>query len=306
MKRRSEWGQDTLDEHLPGRWVDLKLTPAMHAAGPGPAMGFLAGALAAGRPLWSWPDWGWLLLGLFLVTAVWGRLWTRCGEAPWLHAAGPGPAALDPGRGTLPYSLPGSLSARWESALRRAWAFLHQALTTPGSGWMEVLGLGALLLLVAGLRGHEALLGALLGLALLGLRRLVRGRPAALAFLLVLGGMAWPWWVGHLAWVALSGESVLLSMLWGTSYAAWATLRGEGAAGRPLLVSDAAQGVVVLFFLLSGRPVVGTLLAMVLFAQVLVQVALLRAGRRAELSARLGPLIALGAIGTGLACGGWV
>lgn len=294
------------DENLPGRWVDLQLTPAMGGAGLGPALGWLGGALASGQALWVWPAPAWCLLGLFLVTAVWGRLWARAGGALRVQPAGPSPAQPSEGGSALPYTVPGSLSARGSAALRRAWAVLRAVLTTPGSGWAEMAGLGALLLLGAGLRGLDALLVALAGLALLGLRRLTRGRPAVQILLAVLGGMAWPWWLGHTAWAALGGESLLISMLWGTAYVGWARLGQAGAAGRPLLATDAAQGAMVLFFLLGGRPVVGAFLALALLGQILVQAALWRAGRRQEAPARTWPLAAAGTILSGLACGGWI
>lgn len=296
----------TFDENLPGRWVDLQLMPAVDGAGLGPALGWLGGALASGQALWVWPAPAWCLLGLFLVTAVWGRLWARAGGALWVQPAGPSPAQPPEGEGALPYTVPGSLSARGSAALRRAWAVWRAALTTPGSGWAEMASLGALLLLVAGLWGLDALLVALAGLALLGLRQLTRGRPAAQIILAVLGGMAWPWWLGHTAWAALDGESLLISMLWGTAYVGWARLGQERAAGRPLLATDAAQGGVVLFFLLGGRPVAGAFLTLALIGQILVQAALWRAGRQQEVPARTWPLAAIGTILAGLACGGWI
>jgi hypothetical protein len=294
-------------EDLPGRWVDLGLSPAIGGSGLGPALGWLGGALAAGAPLWTWPSLGWLLLGLFLTTAVWGRLWARFGaEAdPLLARSGaPGPPGDPPV--ALPYTEPGSLSATWGTILYRAWLRLGDSLRRYRAGLVEAVGLGGLLLVVAGLWGERPLLVAGAGLALLGLRRLVRGRPAALSLLGVLSGLAWPWWLGQAVWAELSGESVLLSVLWGLAYAGWAEARLPGAAGRPRFWAYLAQGGVLAFLVLTNRPVGGAILALALLGQVLVQAGLDRAGRRREIAGWTWPFAAVGVVLTGLVLGGWV
>ncbi|MGC9024698.1 MAG: hypothetical protein ACP5NB_07715 [Chloroflexia bacterium] len=295
------------EEGLPGRWVEMRLFPAWRGAGLGPALGWLAGALSSGGPFWRWPYPAWLLLGLFLCTALWGRLWARMGEKPDPFVAGPRPAQEGRPHFLLPYTVPGSLSASWEEALRRVLSLLRRRLASPGGDLLEVFGLVLLLLLAAGLFGERALLMAVAGLALLGLRRLVRGRPAATALLLPLAGMSWPWWLGQVLWAWLDGVSLLLSLLWGLAYAGWARSQDPSAAGRPhLLETDLPQAAVLSFFFLSARPIPGAMLTLLLLGQVLLQARLLRSGRREELAPRTWPLAAAGVLLTGLTLGGWL
>jgi len=296
-----------VDEGLPGRWLEIHLFPALRGAGLGPALGWLAGALSSGEPLWRWPGPAWLLLGLFLCTAVWGRLWARSGEPPDPLTAGPRPAQEGHPRYLLPYTVPGSLSATWENALRRLWAGLRHRLTAPGSAWVEVGGLALLLLTLAALWGTRPWVAAVAGLALLALRRLGRGRPAAAALLLPLAGMAWPWWLGRVLRGALDPSSLLLSLLWGISYAGWAGCRDPSAAGRPrLLAADLPQFAALSFFFLSGHLLSGAVLTLLLLGQVLIQAFLLRAGRPNEIAGRTWPLAAAGVLLSGLALGGWL
>ncbi len=297
----------SMPEDLPGRWFDLELSLAADGAGLGPALGWLAGALASGGPLWGWPDLGWLLLGLFLTTAVWGRLWVRLGAAagPLLPPAG----GADPPGGpppALPHTEAGSLSAAVSAWLHRAWWRLRGAARGRRAGLVEVLALGSLLLVVAGLWGERALLVAVAGLALLGLRWPARGRPAALRLLRIWGGLAWPWWLGQAAWGELDGAAVLLSVLWGLAYVGWAEAPTTAAAGRPRAWGYLAQGGVLAYLLLSDRPVVGAVLAFALLGQVLVQAGLARAGRVREAAGRTWPWAAAALLLTGLALGGWV
>lgn len=294
------------DEGLPGRWIDIQIFPARRGAGLGPALGWLAGALSSGQPLWTWPFPAWLLLGLFLCTAVWGRLWDRAGEPPDPFAAGPKPAQEGRPRYLLPYTVPGSLSASWEEAFRRFWAHFRRRLTAPESGLVEFGGLMLLLLTAAGLWGRRPLVVAGIGLALLGLRRLVRGRPAATALLLPLAGMAWPWWLGQTTWAALDPPSLLLSLLWGLAYAGWSRWTEPSAAGRPpFLEANLPQCAVLAFLFLSARPLPGAILTLLLLGQVLLQARLLRDGRREEIAGRTWLPAAAGVFLSGLVLGGW-
>ncbi len=296
-----------MDEGLPGRWIEVHLFLAFRGAGLGPALGWLAGALSSGQPLWRWPSPAWLLLGLFLCTAVWGRLWARWGEGPDPLTAGPRPAQEGRPRFLLPYTVPGSLSASWEEALRRFWTHVRHQLTVPGSSLVEAGGLFLLLLALAGLWGWHPLVVAGIGLALLGLRRRVRGRPAATALLLPLAGMAWPWWLGQTTWATLDGPSLLLSLLWGLAYAGWSRWSDPSAAGRPpLLETDLPQCAVLSFLFLSARPLSGAVLTLLLFGQVLLQARLLRDGRRDEIAGRTWLPAAAGVLLSGLALGGWI
>ncbi len=295
------------DESLPGRWMEMQLFPAPRGAGLGPALGWLAGGLSSGQSLWTWPSPAWLFLGLFLCTAVWGRLWARAGGAPDPFAAGPRPAQEGRPRYLLPYTVPGSLSASWEEVLRRFWADLRHRLTLPGSSLVETGGLILLLLALTGLWGWRPLAVAGIGLALLGLRRLTRGRPAATALLLPLAGMAWPWWLGQATWAALDVPSLLLSLLWGLVYAGWSRWPDPSAASRPLsLETNLPQCAVLSFFFLSSRPLSGAILTLLLLGQVLLQARLLRIGRREEIAGRTWLPAAAGVLLSGLALGGWI
>ena len=311
-------------DDLPGRWIEARLLPAPTGAGLGPALGWLAGVLAAGGPLWPWPYLGRLLLGLFLTGAVWGRLWILFGEeaasadnpshgSPSPGERHPAEPAEPPEQGEptslpfrLPYTIPGSLSAEWAAALARAWARLREAVERRRPWLLEALGLTALLLLVGSLWGRLSLLTAAAGLALLLLRRLLRGRPAAVSLLRACGGLAWPWWLGHTAWGPLAPGSLLLSLLWGVAYAGWAETARVRAAGRPLLWTDLAQGATLAFFLLAGRPVVGGVLAFTLLGQVLLQAGLRRAGREEAIASRTWLLAAAGMLLSAVALGGWL
>lgn len=301
---------------LPGRWLDLRLALA-NEAGFGPAFGWLAGALAAGGAWWTWPRLGSLLLGLCLVTAVWGRLWTLMGEfvAP-VRPAG----ALDqagPPFPTLPYTAAGSLSAQLSAALAWSWRRLRWMARRRGDRWMEAAVLAAVLLVGALLWGGSAPVVAGMGLALLLLRRLVRGRPQALSLLRAVGGLAWPWWLGHAVWAPPTGASLLLSMFWGVAYAGWSELvpvvqldplnRPQvlpvEANPRALWWTDGAQFAVLLYFLLAGRPLVGATCGLLLLGQALLQAGLARAGRWGEVARRTWPFSALGALLSGLVLG---
>ncbi len=296
-----------MNDGLPGRWIEMQLFPALRGAGLGPALGWLAGALASGQPLWTWPSPAWLFLGLFLCTAAWGRLWARSGQAADPFTAGPRPAQEGHPRFLLPYTVPGSLSASWEEALRRLWANVRCRLMAPESGMVETGGLVLLLLVVAGLWGWRPLVVAGIGLALLLLRRLVRGRPAATPLLLPLAGMAWPWWLGQSTWAVLDAPSLLLSLLWGLSYAGWARWTDPSAAGRPpFLETNLPQCAILAFLFFSAHPISGAILTLLLLGQVLLQIRLLRAGRREEIAGRTWLPAAAGVILSGLVLGGWI
>ncbi|MBN1485762.1 MAG: hypothetical protein JXA37_13695 [Chloroflexia bacterium] len=305
-------------EELPGRWLELRLYAAR--AGLGPALGWLGGAFASGGPLAFWPHTGHLLLGLFVCSALWGRLWTISAWMPNLRPPAPRPQRAKPAP-KLPYTVPGSLSAQWSQWLGRLWRDL-QTMGGEQRRWLvETALLAALLLLLAALWGLPALLAGLAGLALLALNGLLRERPAARFLLRALGGLAWPWWLGHAAWKPLSLESLLLSLLWGLAYAAWADLHDEittaqqaGAVSglnhpllrRCLLQADLAQGAVLTFFLLAGRPLVGAALAFALLAQGLLQAGLLRGRQWTALARRTWPFAAAGLILGGMVLGGWL
>lgn len=308
-------------ESLPGRWSDLRFTPAAETIGLGPAVGMLAGALASGGSIGSWPDLGYLLLSLVVIGSAWGRLWTLAYEvaAPVRPASTMGePETLPP---ALPFTEPGSLSAQ----LRRALGWLGQRIQhlfrMRGDRWIELWSLLALLLIVSSLWGPEAFLAGWIGVTLLALRYLVRGRPLALATLRVLAGVTWPWWVGHVAWSRLSGASLLVSIFWGVAYAGWAELVAERSGtdnfGQPILEpvapnvraliwGDLAQGGVVLYLLLAGHAIVGGIVALLLLGQVLLQTALARAGRWDEIARRTWLLAAVGMVLSGLVLGGWL
>jgi hypothetical protein len=296
----------------------MRLSPSGNAAGLGPALGWLAGALASGGALWSWPHLGSLLLGLLLTTAAWGRLWALVGELA-------APARLSPAIGhaeqatpILPYTAAGSLSAHWTAALSRGRARLRAVARLRGGLWVEATVLAAVLLVAAFLWGGTAPLVVGIGLVLLLLRRLVHGRPLALALLRTLGGLAWPWWLGHTAWAPLTGASLLLSILWGLAYAGWSELVPAVQADpldrprvlpveanpRALWWTDSAQVAVLVYFLLAGRLVVGAICALLLLGQVLVQAALVRNGRWGDVARHTWPQAALGALLSGLVLGG--
>ncbi len=307
-------------EDLPGRWLDLRLSLSGEAAGLGPAFGWLAGALAAGVPLWTWPRLGSLLLGLLLATAVWGRLWALMGEFAAPVRSGVALEQAGPALPALPYTAPGSLSARLGAALSRGWARLRHAARMRGDRWLEAAGLIGVLIVGALLWGGPTPPVVGIGLALLLLRRLVRGRPRALALLRAVGGLAWPWWLGHAVWAPLTGASLLLSMLWGFSYAGWSELVPAvqvDALNRPRLLPveaspralwwmAGAQAAVLLYFLLAGRPLVGAACGLLLLGQVLLQAGLARHGRWGEVARRTWPLAALGILLSGLVVGGAV
>ncbi len=290
-------------EGLPGRWIDLQLLPAIRGAGLGPALGWLAGFLASGGPLWPWPQLGWLFLGVLVTTAIWGRLWVLMGQAatplPYEDYV---PASS---RVNLPYSVEGSLSASFSAFLARLWRRVRRFAAIRQRWAMEVVVMGAALLVLAGLRGHDCFLVGLIGVALLFLRRLVRHRPAAMDLLSFLGGMAWPWWLGHTAGGAFTGASLLVSLLWGLAYAGWATPVGPGAA-QPLFWSDLSQLGVLTFFILAGNPVVVAIIAFSLLGQVLLQAGLARSGRWDIIAARTWPLAAAGLAAAALGLGGWI
>lgn len=308
-------------ESLPGRWVDLRLMPVGETVGLGPALGLLAGALASGAPVWAWPALGYLLLNVLLIGPTWGRLWSLAGEvAAPLPPAGAGTISRETPL-ALPYTVAGSLSAKLSSALTRFWFYLRRTFGVRGVSWLEAGILLAILVVVAGLGGGRSFLAVWVGVALLILRFLVRGRPLALGLLRVVAGLAWPWWLGHVAWASLGGPSLLVSTLWGVAYTGWADLAsvragsgdlGRAAAGpaRPnvpaLVCVDLAQGAVMLFLLLFGAPVAAGVLALLLLGQVLLQAGLVRAGRWGEVARRTWPLAAAGMLLTGLVIGGWV
>ncbi len=334
-----------VSKNLPGHWLELRPIPVV-GIGLGPALGWLAGGLAAGRPLWTWPALGWLLLGLFLIAAVWGRLWMLLGnEARQVFADPAEPAKGNPSRRSrssgpsrsarrsrksagasqrptpfLPYTVSGSLSATWETTLKRTWQYL--SVDTRRRWLVEVLALTTVLLVTTGLGGSGTLLMGLVGLALLGLHLLTGTRPAARTLLRLFGGLAWPWWLGQVLWGQLGGEGVLVGLLWGAVYAALAELVGrtiadsavsEGEDGTrtggrawPILLADLAQAGVVALFVLLGRPIVGAALVLILLGQVLLQARLARAGSWPDIADRTWPLAGLGVLVAGLALGGWV
>jgi len=308
-------------ESLPGRWVDLRFTLSDETVGLGPAVGWLAGALASGGPVWTWPHLGYLLLSLLLVGSAWGRLWVLAYEvaAPVRPAGALGEA--DGPSPALPYTEPGSLSAWFSRALAWLGNRVRHLYRIRGDRWIELWCLLAVLLVVSSLWGRQAFLAAWIGVALLALRYLSRGRPLALALLRVVAGVTWPWWAGHVAWAPLTGPSLLVSMLWGVAYAGWAELVAEQAGndnfgrpifrpvppnGRALVCGDLAQAAVALYMLLSGEPVVGGGLALLLLGQVLLQAGLVRAGRWDEVARRTWPLAAAGIVLSGLVLGGWL
>ena len=308
-------------ESLPGRWADLRFTPAEETVGLGPALGWLAGALASGGPVAHWPHLGYLLLSLLLVGSAWGRLWTLVSDVASPVRPARTQQPLEEVPPALPYTEPGSLSARFSNALAWLWFRLQHLFRVRGDRWVEALGLLAVLLVVASLWGSEAFVAAWIGVALLVLRFLARGRPLALALLRVFAGLAWPWWIGHVAWASLTPPSLLLSILWGLAYAGWADLvaerTGSDPFGRPifrpvepnvgaLLAAGLAQGGVILYLLLSGEALVGGVLVLLLLGQVLQEVALARAGRWEEIARRVWPLAAGGILLSGLALGGWL
>lgn len=308
-------------ESLPGRWSDLRFTPAEETIGLGPAVGVLAGAFASGADLGSWPHLGYLLLSLLVVGSAWGRLWTLAYEvaAPVRPAHTMGtPEELPP---ALPFTEPGSLSARLRRAVGWLWLRLQHLYRMRGDRWIELWSLLALLLIVARLQGREPFLVGGIGAALLALRYLARGRPLALALLRVLAGVTWPWWIGHAAWNPLTGESLLVSVLWGAAYTGWAELVAERTgsdnfgqpivrptppSGRALLWGDLAQGSVGLYLLLAGHTIAGGVVALLLLGQVLLQATLARAGRWGEIARRTWPLVTAGILLSGLVLGGWL
>lgn len=308
-------------ESLPGRWSDLRFTPADETIGLGPAVGVLAGALASGGAVWSWPHLGYLLLSLLVIGPVWGRLWALAYKvaAPVQPAHTMGtPVELPP---ALPFTEPGSLSARLRRAFGRLWLRAQHLFRMRGDRWVELWSLLALLLVVSGLWGRASFLAGGVGVALLALRFLARGRPLALALLRVVAGVTWPWWMGHVAWSPLTGPSLLLSVLWGVAYAGWAELVAERVASdnfgrlvtrpvspsvRALVWGDLAQGSVMLYLLLAGHTIAGGILALLLLGQVLLQAALARAGRWGEIARRTWLLAAAGIVLSGLVLGGWL
>src|SRR4030042_4620806 len=97
----------TTRESLPGGRLDLRLAPAGETTGLGPALGWLAGALASGGPVWAWPQLGYLLLGMLLIGSTWGRLWALAYE---VGALGRPARTRDQPEDTLPvlpYTEPG-------------------------------------------------------------------------------------------------------------------------------------------------------------------------------------------------------
>jgi hypothetical protein len=308
-------------ESLPGRWADLRFTPAEETIGLGPAVGVLAGALASGEAVWSPPHLGYLLLSLLVIGSVWGRLWALAYEvaAPVRPAHTMGsPEELPP---ALPFTEPGSLSARLRRATGWLWLRLQHLFRMRGDRWIELWSLLALLLIVASLPGLESFLAGGIGVALLALRYLARGRPRALALLRVLAGVTWPWWIGHVAWSPLAGNSLLVSVLWGVAYAGWAELVAERTGSdnfgqpvfrpvspsrRALIWGDLAQGGVVLYLLLAGHTIAGGIVALLLLGEVLLQTTLARAGRWGEIARRTWPLAAAGIVLSGLVLGGWL
>lgn len=308
-------------ESLPGRWFDLRSVPAEETIGLGPAVGVLAGALASGGPVWSWPHAGYLLLSLLVIGSAWGRLWTLAYEvaAPVRPAGTMGEAVELPP--ALPFTAPGSPSARLRQALGRLGRRAQHLFRMRGDRWIELGGLLALLLIVSALGGQDALLAGGVGVALLALRYLARGRPLALAALRVLAGVTWPWWIGHVAWRPLTAESLLLSMAWGIAYAGWAELVAERSGsdnfGRPILRSvapnaralvwgDMAQGAVALGMLLAGHLLAGSAIVLLLLGQVLLQSTLARAGRWSEIPRWTWLPAATGIVLSGLVLGAWL
>lgn len=294
-------------EALPGAWFELALLPVEGGGGLGPALGWLAGALASGAPLWPWPHLGRLILGFLLAGPLWARLWGLFGSttAPrpkdQAHTVVENPAAPQ-----LPYTKPGSLSAASMDLLRRLRRRWQSLDWTQRQRLLELPILSTLLLALTGMGGGRAFLTGVAGLTLLLLHWLTRQRPLATSLLRVLAGLAWPWWLGHSAWAPPTGASLLLSLLWGTAYAGWAAQGDQANVARPHLQAVLAQAAVAGFFFLRGRTLVGGGLAFTLLGQVLLQAGLGRAGRGEEIPRRTWPFAAAGLLLSGLALGAWV
>ncbi len=272
-----------------GRVFTLEVRSARSRTWLGPAWAVLCGAVASGGLELDWHTIVALLLAVLLADSLLGSIWPVVDSD--LRVAGGAPTG-NPGSKTpappLPYTLPGSASARFFEFLgkRTAW---WRSTVWPQKGNL-VLGLAfnsLLALLVSALLGGGALLLTAIALALAGYRLVLRRSREGVSLALgscFLAGL--PWLLGYATFrdlgsvgseLGVTVEALAMAAIYALAYHSYQVLSTEGlSSGAALLnlahVTAAAMLVVV------KQPILAGGVALLFLPQLLLQPALLTTG----------------------------
>lgn len=272
-----------------GRVFDLEVRSATSRIWLGPAWAVLCGAVASGGLELDWHTIVALLLAMLLADSLLGSVWSVVDSN--LQVA-EGAATGNPGSKTpapsLPYTLPGSASARFAEFLskRTAW---WRSTVWPQKGNL-VLGLAfnsLLALLVSALLGGVPLLLTAVALAFAGCRLVLRRSRQGVGLALgscFLGGL--PWLLGYATFrdlgsvgseLGMTGEALAMAAIYALAYHAYQVLSIEGLSSGAALL-NLAHVTAAAMLIAVKQPILAGCVALLFLPQLLLQPALLTTG----------------------------
>jgi hypothetical protein len=218
------------------------------------------------------------LLGLLLAGPLLGVAWGASGQIRCYREQATDPPANAPQKplGTIPYTVPGSLSHALASRLRAVSTSLQQATPAIGMAPLRLVASTVFSLAVAAELGQRTLAITTVALLYICARSFGRGRRAApraqsgaeapTQILDISLPILITWLIGHATHAALRVESVLVAacfalVLWSCSHIHW--------TGNGLLRLLLPQALVIAYFIVDRQPVPATAVALLASAQLL-------------------------------------
>ncbi|NIN69751.1 MAG: hypothetical protein GTO63_34720 [Anaerolineae bacterium] len=252
----------------------------------GPAWAVLCGAVASGALELDWHTVVTLPLAVLLADSLLGSVWSVVNSD--LRVAEGAPTG-NPGRKTpvpsLPYTLPGSASARFFEFLSKRMAWWRSTVWPQKGNLVLGLAFNSLLaLLVSALLGGVPVLLTAIALALAGCRLVLRSSREGVRLALgscFLAGL--PWLLGYTSFGDLGSlgsepgvtvEALAMAAIYALAYHSYQVLSAEGLSGGAALL-NLAHVTAAAMLVVVKQPILAGGVALLFLPQLLLQPALL-------------------------------
>jgi len=236
-------------EFAQGRLLILEFRSAGSRTWLGPAWAVLCGAAASGGLQLDWRTGVTLLLAVLLADSLLGSVWSLVDSDLWpaerARTGNPGSKAPTP---ALPYTLPGSASARLFEFLGRRTAWWRSTLWPRSGSIVLSLAFNCLLaLLVSALLGGGTLLVTIIAMALAGCRLVLRRSREGISLALgscFLAGL--PWLLGYATFRDLGSmrnepgvmvEALVMAAIYALAFHSYQLLSRESLSSGAVLLN---------------------------------------------------------------------
>ncbi len=272
-----------------GRLLTFQVRSAGSRTWFGPAWAVICGAVASGALELDWRAALTLLLAVVLADLLLGSVWSLFAPDVWSTDSKPsGNPAKKAASPALPYTLPGSASARFSEFLGQRSAWWRSAVW-PQKGYLvlSVACTSLLALLVSALLGGGTLLMTVVALAIAGLGLVLRRSREGIGLALgscFLGGL--PWLLGYTTFRDLgsvAGEprvmakALAMAAIYALAFHSYQLLGRERLSAGAALLS-LAQAAAAAMLVAIKQPILAGGVGLLLLPQLLLQPALLATG----------------------------